>query len=88
MQYEIIAVTPHGERKLLDRRHDRPSYAHFDLVKPGEPVRVIAPNLASAKQYRDDFLAWNNDRTPDGLGFDVSRVVLRKYVPPQTEVVP
>ena len=87
MQYEIIVVTPFGERKLLDRRHDRPSYAHFDLVKPGEPVRTIAPNLASAKQYRDDFLAWNAARDPErGHGFDVKRVLLRKFVPP-VEVV-
>jgi hypothetical protein len=81
VQYEIIVVTPRGEYKLLDMRGSRPNDSAFKLSLMTANVRTIAPNLASAKQYRDDFLTWCQACGPA----DVKRVILRKYLPPSTE---
>ena len=75
MQYEIIFRRGPFERRVLDRRGDRPSYAHFDLCALDQ-AHTIAPNRAHALEVKAAYLAWAERFAASGLA-SVGKVVVK-----------
>lgn len=75
MQYEIVFRKGQFERRVFDRRGDRPSYAHFDLCALDQP-HTIAPNRSHAQEVKAAYIAWAERFAASGLA-TVGQVVIK-----------